>query len=146
MEFLVVTIDEAQFGLPTQEVREVLRAAWVAPAPGQVPALVGLLNLRGHVLPVLSLRTLLSGDARSIVPADHFVVVRGQSRHFVLHVDRVVDLLVLDVAGNEPADESKMPAMAHPELGVVQLFRADELWRQAGVDSREFMYEGSDRP
>ena len=60
MELLIVEIDHAYVGVPTLDVTEVVRAARLAPALGSNANFKGMLNLRGTVVPVVSMRTLLA--------------------------------------------------------------------------------------
>lgn len=73
--FLTFRVDNRLFALPTEEVVEVIRLPTVARVPQAPKALLGVANLRGTILPLVSVRALLgSGDtgttaARAIVLA-----------------------------------------------------------------------------
>ncbi|MDO7841793.1 chemotaxis protein CheW [Sphingomonas immobilis] len=70
---LALAIDGQHFGVPSTIVREVARMPRLARVPHAPPALMGLANVRGAVVPVLSLATLLDragGDERRIVIVD----------------------------------------------------------------------------
>lgn len=74
---LAVTVAGEFFALPAAAVREVLRPLPLTRVPQAPPALLGLANLRGRVLPVLSLAGLMGLRAEEASPAARVVVVEG---------------------------------------------------------------------
>ncbi|MFP2929475.1 chemotaxis protein CheW, partial [Pyxidicoccus sp. 3LG] len=52
-EVLLFTLEGQRYGLPTQDVHELVRAARLTPLPRAPSVVEGLLNLRGTLLPVL---------------------------------------------------------------------------------------------
>ena len=56
IEILVFEINGQRFGIRAVDVVEVLRAATLTPLPSAPSVIQGLLNLRGHVVPVLNVR------------------------------------------------------------------------------------------
>src|SRR5437764_218583 len=69
-EILVFEVDGRRYGLPASEVRELLRAVAIVPLPLAGPAVEGVVNLRGRVVPVFDLRVRLGLPARAVVPSD----------------------------------------------------------------------------
>ena len=72
--FLTVRVGERRYALPAALVREIVRLPPMTRVPQSPPALLGIANLRGSVLPVVSLRGLVamaeqsgSASARAIV-------------------------------------------------------------------------------
>jgi purine-binding chemotaxis protein CheW len=55
-ELLIFEIGASRFGLPSADVREVLRAVTIVPLPGAPPIVEGLINVRGRIVPVLDIR------------------------------------------------------------------------------------------
>jgi purine-binding chemotaxis protein CheW len=77
-----------QYGLPVSAVREVVRLPALIGLAGTGPALCGLLNLRGHYLPVLDGRILI-GEPSSCGLDSQVVIVGGAQPEVGLLVDRV---------------------------------------------------------
>lgn len=97
-QLLTLGVDGQLYGVAAGLVREVARLPRLARVPHAPPALLGLANIRGAVVPVLSLATLVdqvSGGARRVVIVDDGEVVG-------LAVDEVAQLI--DTA--EAADAS----------------------------------------
>ncbi len=76
-EALTVTVGGEALALPAGAVREVLRPRPVTRVPHAPPGLLGLINLRGAVLPVASLARLLGVDAAPPSSASRIVVLGG---------------------------------------------------------------------
>ena len=91
-ELLVVTLDGDDVALAVEDVREVLRAAQPTPL-ANAPAIVeGVLNVRGELVPLLSIRSRLGRRPREMRAADYIVVARASGRVIAFAVDAVVEL------------------------------------------------------
>jgi purine-binding chemotaxis protein CheW len=111
-EVLLFTLEGQRYGLPAEDVRELVRAARLTPLP-RAPAIVeGLLNLRGDLLPVLDLRRRFRHPPRPLSPLDHFIVARARTRHVVLRVDRAEGLRVL-APGEWDATPAELPGVGY---------------------------------
>lgn len=73
--FLTVSVGDRRFALAAETVREIIRVPGVTRVPQSPRALHGIVNLRGVVLPVASLRTLLALGAAEFVPNGQAVVL-----------------------------------------------------------------------
>ncbi len=59
LELVVLAVGAERYGVDVRQVREVRPLAGLAPVPGTPACWVGLVNLRGSLCPVLSLRRYL---------------------------------------------------------------------------------------
>jgi purine-binding chemotaxis protein CheW len=84
-----VRVAAEHYALPVEQVLEVADLGEIASVPGSPPEILGVRNLRGQVIPVIALATLLglSGDQPSRV-----VVAESGELHAGLVVDDVVDV------------------------------------------------------
>lgn len=76
LEVVLIRLADREFAFPVERVREVVRAAALSPAPGNDDRLEGLLNLRGHVVPVLAFARRI-GLETSLLHPDHSFVILG---------------------------------------------------------------------
>ena len=110
--FLTVECGGERFALPASGVAEVIRPPAVTRVPLGPSSLVGVANLRGAVMPVVSLRALLGTQARA--PASPRVVVVDRGAPVGLLIDRVTALGAVEgdsAAGDgEPGSEGSAPA------------------------------------
>ena len=93
---LVVAVDRDAFGIPVEQVREVIRSAALRRVPGSPPVLRGIVNVRGAIVTVLDLQALLSGERA--VTAGSIVLLEYGSRLIGLAVHAVHDVRVLDAS------------------------------------------------
>ena len=100
----------------------------------------GAVNLRGEIVPVLSLRERLGLPARPIAATDHFIVVCIHDRLVVLHVDRALELLTVDVGllSAEPIASQKgcLPQVAKDADGIIILHEAHHFLSPSGDEIR----------
>lgn len=75
---------------------EVLSGKLATPVPQAPPALVGVVELHGDVLPVIQPTALLGMVARPYTPADPIVVVASRDTKVGLAVDRVRHVRAID--------------------------------------------------
>jgi purine-binding chemotaxis protein CheW len=107
------------YGLPIEVVQEIQQIAEFTPLPDTAPALLGLIDLRGTVVPAIDLRLLVGLEAppSTLETPMIFCHVRG---HLVcLIVDAVEDVIELPIAGIQPA--SGLYALADRMLGMCRL-------------------------
>jgi purine-binding chemotaxis protein CheW len=137
IDVLLLEVDGQRLGLPSAAVVEVLPCARPTRLE-RAPAFVeGLLNVRGRVLPVLSMRERLGRPPRPPRPEEHLVWVDTGARQILLRVDRALDLIGIDPARIEPLDEAHRPfggAVAAPD-GVL-LVQDPERFLSADEEAR----------
>src|SRR5262245_8682454 len=103
LEVLVFEVAGRRYGLAAADVRELVRAVAVVPLPGAPPAVEGVINVRGRVVPVLDVRARLRLPAKPVEPSDHLVIAQAGERLVALRVDRATDLVRLEAADVEEA-------------------------------------------
>ncbi|AKF84082.1 CheW protein [Myxococcus fulvus] len=94
-EVLLFTLAGQRYGLPTEDVRELVRAVRLTPLPRAPDVVEGLLNLHGQLLPVLDLRRRFRHPARPLSAFDHLIVAQAGPRQVALRVDRAEGLRVV---------------------------------------------------
>jgi purine-binding chemotaxis protein CheW len=111
-QYCTFVLDGHLFGVPVSSVQEVLKAQSVTRVPGAAREVSGLMNLRGHIVTTMDLRTRLGLPPREDGAGSVSVVVRTAEHHTVsLVVDAIGDVL-------EPSDDSVEPA---PETTPVEI-------------------------
>ena len=91
--FLTFLLNDSLYALPAGEVAEVIRTPAVARMPQAPAALIGIANLRGSVLPLVSLRCLL-GQKETRDEGPRSIVLGGKSPA-ALAVDAVEALVTV---------------------------------------------------
>lgn len=103
LQLVVFSLAEEAFGVPVDQVREIIRFTEITKIPKAPPSVLGVLNLRGHIIPVISLRERFGFVPLEVDSATRIVVaeVQGQTVGFV--VDTVAEVLRMDDSTIEPA-------------------------------------------
>ena len=94
--FLTFRMDRRLYALPADEVSEVIRIPPSARVPQGPKSLIGIANLRGSVLPLASLRSLLGGEQAALPASARAIVIDGRAP-VALAVDAVEALLSVDL-------------------------------------------------
>ena len=89
-------LDGQLFGVPVDLVQEVLRRQEITPVPLASRGLAGLVNLRGHVVSVIDLRTRIGLPRRPAESAGIHVIVRTADGPVGLLVDEIGEVIDLD--------------------------------------------------
>lgn len=123
-QFVTFAVGEEMFAVPMDPVQEIIRVPEVSRLPLAPPALEGLSNLRGRVLPIVSLRRLFGADERALDDASRALVINlGTPLGFV--VDRVASVVNVEPGQVEPADGVRSLARAEFLTGVIKRPLAD---------------------
>lgn len=118
-DFLIFELRGIRAGLPVENVREIVRAVEISPLPHAPPVVEGVINLRGQVVPVVSLRARLGLPASPVDPSEHIIVISAQQRDVALRVDRVVTLE--DIPSGDVAAPDAFTATGWNVAGVARL-------------------------
>lgn len=102
-ELLVTDVGGHRCGLPVEAIVEIHPAVQLTPLPDAPEVVVGLVNRRRTVLPVLDLRRRLGLPSRPLHPDDRLVVVQKRGGEIALLVDAAVDVLAISAADVDDA-------------------------------------------
>ena len=145
-DYCIFTRSGRDFAISVAAAREVLTGERATPVPQAPSALIGVLNLRGVVLPLMQLDTLVALPTRPYVPGDQVLVLSTADVDIGLVVDRVRDVRTID------ATEMKEypPGTASHQLfrgywpsstGVVTVLNAEKLVVRAVAAVRERFHQ-----
>ncbi|MBN8216883.1 MAG: purine-binding chemotaxis protein CheW, partial [Spirochaetes bacterium] len=99
-QYLSFLLGQEQYAFPVLGVREVLEVARITRVPKTPPFMVGVINLRGGVVPVVDLRLKFGLHAREATIATSIIIVEASDggEHFILGalVDAVKAVLRLE--------------------------------------------------
>jgi chemotaxis signal transduction protein len=110
----VVRLGGRSFAVDVADAREVVTLETTTPVPGAPDSVLGVMNLRGHVLPVVEVRPLLGLAAR--VAADRALVLADGDRRAAVVIEAVIGLTTLE--GVRPTID---PALAHVAVGEIDV-------------------------
>jgi purine-binding chemotaxis protein CheW len=90
-QLVVFTLDERQYALPLARVQRVVRVVEVTPLPKSPDIVLGVINLQGNIIPVMSMRTRFGSPEPETSLSDQIIVADTATR--------TVGLLVNSVSG-----------------------------------------------
>jgi purine-binding chemotaxis protein CheW len=93
---LTFRLGPQRYGLLIEDVVEVAAMVETTPLPGSNAALIGLVNRRGAMLPLLDLRVLFEQPATAVTANSVFIVAAGGEQHIGLVVDEVQQVEYVD--------------------------------------------------
>ena len=91
--YLVFTLDERQIALPLSSVDRVLRAVEMTPLPEAPEVALGVINVQGRIVPVLSIRRHFGLPESELRLSDRFVIAHTSSGRIALLVDDVLGVI-----------------------------------------------------
>ena len=94
---IVFTINNEEFGVDILKIQEIVRYITPVKVPNAPNFVQGVINFRGEVIPVLDMRRIFGVGAAAIDEFTVIVVVEADKKTFGLIVDRVSDIISLQV-------------------------------------------------
>jgi purine-binding chemotaxis protein CheW len=116
---VVFRLDEQLYALPVESVQEIQQIVELTPVPDTAPALVGMIDVRGRVVPAIDVRALIGLESRQYTLDTPMILCRAHGRIAALIVDEVEDVLVLPEGCMQAP--SKLYALADRMLGISKL-------------------------
>jgi purine-binding chemotaxis protein CheW len=86
---VVFTVEGRSFALAVESVDQATPMVEVSPLPGAPETVLGIINVRGEIVPVLNLRRVFRLAEREITPFDQLLIARSSRRKIALAVDSV---------------------------------------------------------
>ncbi|MCS6835874.1 MAG: chemotaxis protein CheW [Anaerolineae bacterium] len=135
---LLLRVDQARYGLPIAEVREVGAMQAMEKVVGAPPYLLGLLNRHGQPLPLLDLRRILGAQPPPPRLDDLFVVVQREDSLLALLVDEVLGVVTMDAADFRPLVNSGpfVRQVASDGHELLQILDLETVWTAYAPSSK----------
>ena len=116
---VVFTLDQRRFALTLSSVETILRSVEVTPLPGGPEIVLGVINMRGRILPVFNVRMRFGLPGREIGPSDQFLIANTSHRSVALAIDVAHEVLEHSTE-SVIAAERVVPGMEYV-AGIVRL-------------------------
>ncbi len=98
MQVIMTRVRGETFGLPAQNVVEIIRAVAVSPLPGSPTVISGVINVRGSTVVVIDPAVRFGKAETPVKPDDNFVLVATARRTIAVRVEIAEDLIEVDDA------------------------------------------------
>lgn len=100
-QFIVVKIGEEQYGLDISYIDNIVRMQNITRVPKVAPYLKGVINLRGEVIPVMSLRIKMDLDPDVITKDTRIIIIKLNHESVGLLVDSVKEVVNINMSDIE---------------------------------------------
>jgi len=110
IQLVVFTLCGEDYGFPIEQVREINRFEEITPVPKAPEAVLGVINLRGSVIPVIDLRKELDLEKGSITQDSRIVISEVNGETIGVLVDSVSEVIRINSDLIE-TDISQLPGM-----------------------------------
>lgn len=104
MHAVVFEVGDWRFAIPTSVVEQIAPLVEIAPIPGTPHVVEGVIEVRGHLVPVFGLRRRFALLERPAELWEHLILARAKRRLVAIHADRVLDLIDLPEESIEPVE------------------------------------------
>jgi purine-binding chemotaxis protein CheW len=140
IEALLFELAAQRFAVPLGDVIEVVRAVAIRKLPAAPPITLGIIDVRGEILPVLDVRARFAVAPKLLDLSDQFVLAHAGPRKVALHVDRTICLMQLSMlpashARNLTRSFEHLAGVASTEEGLVLIHDLSAFLSQAEADT-----------
>lgn len=121
MQIVVFELDTEEYAVPVSDVLEVMKMSEITPVPDSAPAILGFINLRGKIIPILSLEVRFHLKRHhSDAGTKHIMIVDAGDAPFGILVDTVIEVARIEQSMIQPAPQEIQHAIeSHFIHGVV---------------------------
>lgn len=116
---VVFRLGDQSYALPIDVVQEIQQIVEFTPVPDSAPALVGMIDVRGRIVPAIDVRVLVGLDSRQYTLDTPMILCRAHGRLVALVVDEVDDVITLPDGSIQAP--SKLYALADRMIGICVL-------------------------
>ncbi|MCM1425970.1 MAG: chemotaxis protein CheW [Eubacterium sp.] len=97
IQFIVIRLGDEQYGIDIKYIDNILRMQKITRVPKVAPYLKGVINLRGEVLPVMSIRLKMGLEEDIVTKASRIIVIKMEQQGMIgIIVDEVKEVVTLD--------------------------------------------------
>jgi len=99
IQFIVVKIGKEQFGIDIKFIDNIVRMQHITRVPKVADYLCGVINLRGEVIPVMSLRVKMNLSADTISKDTRIIILKFEQQGAIgIIVDEVKEVITIDAS------------------------------------------------
>ena len=96
LQYIVVNIGNEQYGINIKYIDNIVRIQRITRVPKTQPYYKGVINLRGEIIPVMSIRIKLGLDEELFTDKSRIIIVKVDNASIGIIVDQVKEVVTLD--------------------------------------------------
>jgi len=118
-QYLIFKLDERTFALSINSIKRIALAVEVTPLPESPGIVLGVINVNGQIIPVVSIRRRFGLEEKAIGLMDHFVIAKTSTRTVAIVVDDVVGIQRIALK-SQVSKDAVLPEMKHVK-GIIKI-------------------------
>ncbi|MDO4765034.1 MAG: chemotaxis protein CheW [Eubacteriales bacterium] len=95
-QYIVVRFNKEQFGININFIQNIVRMTSITRVPNVPNYIKGVINLRGEIIPIMSLRIRLDLEPDEITNQTRIIIVNVNDNLVGLFVDEVLEVIILE--------------------------------------------------
>lgn len=96
LQYIVVKIGSEQYGINIKYIDNIVRIQKITRVPKAQPYFKGVINLRGEIIPVMSIRIKLGLEDDEFTDKSRIIIVKVENASVGIIVDQVKEVVTLD--------------------------------------------------
>ncbi|MFD1697266.1 chemotaxis protein CheW [Roseibium aestuarii] len=135
-QFISFTLGDDEYAIDIMAVREIKGWTDTTPLPNQPAHVLGVLNLRGAIVPIMDLRSRFGQGMTETTPMHVVIIVNVGERTFGILVDAVSDILTVEPAeikgvpdNDRTGSEAYLSGIINADHGMVVVLSLRELFQ-----------------
>jgi len=133
-DYLLFSLNSIRYCIDALPVREIFWLPALAPIEETPSYIVGMLNLRGHVLPVMSLDLRFQHPPKPVQLSDHVIVLHIDDIEIGLIVSRAYDVVSIAASDIEPVSQLNRNPDNHTHFIAGNAKIGDDIWMVLNLD------------
>lgn len=121
LQFLTFTLGKEEYGIDIMSVREIKAWSDCTRLPNSPKYMLGVMNLRGTIIPIFDLRARFSGEFTEINPKNVIIVVALGTRLIGVLVDTVSDIVDTSPGDIKPPPSADLSIDERYVQGLISL-------------------------
>ena len=142
--FVVFTLDQLNFALPVSIVDTIVRAVIITPVPGTPVSVLGVINVKGKIVPVFNIRSLFGLPERELKLTDQLIIARTSEHTISFVTDMVTGVTNRLEQKTIPADrifpgmEKIIEGLVFFEDGMILIYNLEKLFNLENIEMLNF--------
>ncbi len=104
--YLGFLLGNEEYVVEMERIKEIIRLREITEIPGSLPHLLGIISLRGIIVPVIDARRKLGLDAREPDEHSRILILYNDDEYTGLLVDKITEIMEISEEMNEPPPDS----------------------------------------
>lgn len=133
-QYITFLVDTEEYGVDALRVQEVIRYVTPVKVPNAPESILGVINFRGEVIPIVDLRKIFGFSPLVIDQYTVIVIMETEGKIFGLVADRIMDMVNLPVSkinessvGNSQGNQRYLKAMVKFEGRLLLILDLDKV-------------------